>query len=204
MCYKTSADRSRAHDDSGERLVYWEVGAARDLDQDTLDRRRVLGEDHPLTLASAYHLAADLRELREVGDTSDRDASGRMAFDITEDDRSGDLPESPGVALFLVGLTACRISDSEAALTGPSWRATCSEADEAPVSVRARPVPSALGRLERRCATVAVDKPRTSGLIRWPAASAGPACAGRAFKAEPGAAPGRGGAQRSRLDNHYN
>jgi hypothetical protein len=31
-------------------------------------------------------------------------------------------------------------------------------------------------------------------------ARAGPACAGRASKAEPGAAPGRGGAQRSRLD----
>ena len=28
----------------------------------------------------------------------------------------------------------------------------------------------------------------------------GQACAGRAVKAEPGAAPGRGGAQRSRLD----
>ena len=32
------------------------------------------------------------------------------------------------------------------------------------------------------------------------AACAGPGCAGRAVKAEPGAGPGRGGAQRSRLD----
>ena len=41
-----------------------EVAAARKLDQDTLDRkRRVLGEDHPGTLASASNLAADLREL---------------------------------------------------------------------------------------------------------------------------------------------
>jgi hypothetical protein len=35
-----------------------EVQAARDLDQDTLDRRRqVLGPDHPDTLRSAYNLA---------------------------------------------------------------------------------------------------------------------------------------------------
>ena len=41
--------------------------AARDLDQDTLDRRRrVLGEDHPGTLRSAANLAADLRALDEA------------------------------------------------------------------------------------------------------------------------------------------
>jgi len=40
---------------------------ARDLDQDTLARfRRVLGEDHPDTLASADNLAADLRALGEA------------------------------------------------------------------------------------------------------------------------------------------
>jgi hypothetical protein len=39
------------------------VQAARDLDQDTLGRRRrVLGPDHPDTLRSAYDLAADQRE----------------------------------------------------------------------------------------------------------------------------------------------
>ena len=39
---------------------------ARELDQDTLDRRRrVLGEDHPDTLTSANNLAYDLRELGE-------------------------------------------------------------------------------------------------------------------------------------------
>ena len=39
-----------------------EVQAARDLDQDTLARhRRVLGQDHPDTLYSAYNLAAGLR-----------------------------------------------------------------------------------------------------------------------------------------------
>jgi Tetratricopeptide repeat/NB-ARC domain len=39
---------------------------ARDLDQDTLDRRRrVLGEDHPDTLNSAANLANDLRTLGE-------------------------------------------------------------------------------------------------------------------------------------------
>jgi hypothetical protein len=47
------------------------VQAARDLDQDTLDRRRrVLGEDHPHTLSSANNLAADLRELGVVDDGS--------------------------------------------------------------------------------------------------------------------------------------
>jgi hypothetical protein len=37
------------------------------LDEVTLDRRRrrVLGEDHPDTLASAFHLAADLAGLGE-------------------------------------------------------------------------------------------------------------------------------------------
>ena len=40
--------------------------AARDLDEDTLARRRrVLGEDHPDTLASASNLAADLANLGE-------------------------------------------------------------------------------------------------------------------------------------------
>ena len=39
------------------------------LDRDTLDRRRrVLGEDHPDTLASAGNLAADLRALGETDD----------------------------------------------------------------------------------------------------------------------------------------
>ena len=39
---------------------------ARDLDEDTLARRRrVLGEDHPGTLISASNLADDLRDLGE-------------------------------------------------------------------------------------------------------------------------------------------
>ena len=41
--------------------------AARELDEDTLARRRrVLGEDHPGTLDSANNLALDLRVLGEV------------------------------------------------------------------------------------------------------------------------------------------
>jgi hypothetical protein len=36
---------------------------ARQLQQDTLTRRRVLGDDHPDTLASASNLAADVRAL---------------------------------------------------------------------------------------------------------------------------------------------
>ncbi len=40
-----------------------EYEAARRLDEDTLARRRVLGEDHPDTLTSASNLAGDLRAL---------------------------------------------------------------------------------------------------------------------------------------------
>ena len=44
-----------------------ELRAARDLDQNTLDRRRrILGHDHPDTLASAANLATDLRALGET------------------------------------------------------------------------------------------------------------------------------------------
>jgi hypothetical protein len=39
-----------------------------DLNQDTLDRRRVLGDDHPDTLTSASNLALDLGALREARD----------------------------------------------------------------------------------------------------------------------------------------
>jgi hypothetical protein len=47
---------------------------ARDLDQDTLDRRRrVLGENHPDTLASASELAIDLRNLGQVRAARDLD-----------------------------------------------------------------------------------------------------------------------------------
>jgi hypothetical protein len=50
----------------------WYLGeyqAARELDKDTLARRRrVLGEDHPDTLISASNLAAYLRALGEADD----------------------------------------------------------------------------------------------------------------------------------------
>ena len=46
-----------------------EFQAARELGEDTLARRRrVLGEDHPDTLASAGNLATDLRALGEADD----------------------------------------------------------------------------------------------------------------------------------------
>jgi Tetratricopeptide repeat len=49
-------------------------GAARDLDQDTLDRRRrLLGQNHPDTLASASELAIDLRNLGQVRAARDLD-----------------------------------------------------------------------------------------------------------------------------------
>jgi hypothetical protein len=48
-----------------------EVQTARDLNRDTLERRRqILGQDHPDTLASASHLATDLRALGEADDDS--------------------------------------------------------------------------------------------------------------------------------------
>ena len=48
-------------------LAIAQAAAARDLNQDILDRRwRVLGQDHPDTLNSAGNLASDLRELGEV------------------------------------------------------------------------------------------------------------------------------------------
>ncbi len=54
---------SLAHD----LRVLGDVQAARDLDHDTLDRRRrVLGHDHPDTLNSAANLATDLRALGET------------------------------------------------------------------------------------------------------------------------------------------
>ena len=63
--------------------------AARELDEDTLARsRRVLGEDHRDTLASADNLAADLRALgdhqpaRELDeDTLARGQRGKMGPD---------------------------------------------------------------------------------------------------------------------------
>ena len=49
-----------------------EYQAARELDQDTVARRRrVSGEDHPDTLASASNLAEDLRALGESPDGSE-------------------------------------------------------------------------------------------------------------------------------------
>jgi Tetratricopeptide repeat len=56
-----------AHNLAADLRALGEVQAARDLAQDTLDRRRrTLGEDHPDTLASAENLAADLRALAEA------------------------------------------------------------------------------------------------------------------------------------------
>jgi hypothetical protein len=50
-----------------------ELQAARDLDQDTLDRKRhVLGEDHPSTLTSASSLDLDLRILGQPSEAERR------------------------------------------------------------------------------------------------------------------------------------
>ena len=56
-----------AHNLAMDLYELGEVQAARELDEDTLARRRrVLGDDHPDTLNSATSLAADLRALGEV------------------------------------------------------------------------------------------------------------------------------------------
>ena len=46
---------------------------SRDLNQDTLDRRRILGHDHPDTLYSAHNLAINLRKLGDVQAARDLD-----------------------------------------------------------------------------------------------------------------------------------
>ena len=52
---------------AGDLRSLGEHQAARELDEDTLARRRrVLGDDHPDTLTSASNLAADLRALGET------------------------------------------------------------------------------------------------------------------------------------------
>jgi hypothetical protein len=82
-----------------------------------------------------------------------------------------------------------------APLTGLSWRATSSEADEA-TGVRPGMADPASGREIGNGA----DARRMSGTdqvsccVRWPGVRR------RAVKAEPALTPGRGGAQRSRLD----
>jgi hypothetical protein len=77
------------------------------LDEDTLARRRrVLGEDHPDTLASAFHLAADLAELGEY------QAAKELNEDILDrrrrvlGDRHPDTMGSAAFALILSGLAA--------------------------------------------------------------------------------------------------
>ena len=63
-----------ANDLANDLYQLGEVQAARDLDQDALDRlRRVLGDDHPHTLSCASNLAIDLRKLGEVQAARDLD-----------------------------------------------------------------------------------------------------------------------------------
>ena len=63
-----------AHNLAMDLRMLGDAQAARDLDQDTLERRRhVLGHDHPDTLKSASNLAADLRALGEAQAARDLD-----------------------------------------------------------------------------------------------------------------------------------
>ena len=56
-----------AHNLAIDLRMLGDARAARDLDQDTLDRRRrVLGHNHPDTLKSASNLAADLHALGQA------------------------------------------------------------------------------------------------------------------------------------------
>jgi Tetratricopeptide repeat len=63
---KVSADRRTA----AELRELGEYQQARELDEDALARRRrVLGDDHPDTLASASNLATDLRALGQPAES---------------------------------------------------------------------------------------------------------------------------------------
>jgi hypothetical protein len=80
--------------------------AARDLDQDTLDRYRgVLGDDHPDTLTSASNLAADLRGLGEVQAARDlsQDTLDRRRR-VLGDDHRDTLTSANNLAIDLRGL----------------------------------------------------------------------------------------------------
>ena len=89
--------------------------AARDLDQDTLDRRhRVLGQDHPDTLNSAHNLAIGLRELGGVQAARDLDQDTLKAVDRAS--RQIDFRQSPvlvGRDAFLT-LIERRLADAAA------------------------------------------------------------------------------------------
>jgi hypothetical protein len=66
-----------------------EAEAARDLDTDTLARRRrVLGDDHPQTLNSASNLATDLEQL------GDHHAAGALRAEVRHR-RSGQGEAAP-------------------------------------------------------------------------------------------------------------
>ena len=65
---------SSAHNLAIDLRELGDVQAARDLDQDILDRRRrVLGHDHPDTLSSAHNLATGLHELGDAQAARDLD-----------------------------------------------------------------------------------------------------------------------------------
>jgi hypothetical protein len=81
-------------------------------------------------------------------------------------------------------------------LTGLSWRATSSEADEA-TGVRPGMADPTSGREIGNGA----DARRMSGTDQVSCCVCWPGVRRRAVKAEPALTPGRGGAQRSRLDS---
>ena len=83
-----------------------EQQAARELDEDTLARRRVLGEDHPDTLTSAFTVAAELAELGEYQAAKELndDTLARRRRVLGED--HPDTMASASFALILSGLAA--------------------------------------------------------------------------------------------------
>jgi hypothetical protein len=96
------------------------------LDEDTLAaRRRVLGDDHPDTLTSAFHLVAELTELGEY------QAARELNEDILARRRrvlGDDHPETMGSAAFDLILRGLAIGGE------PEWMAALREAHKRPGS----------------------------------------------------------------------
>jgi hypothetical protein len=92
-----------------------EARAARDLDQDTLERRRhVLGPDHPDTLSSAHNLALDLPAMGRPQEPRDGESAAlSVVAGCADRSRSVAIDPAELVATVFPGLSALVIEDVE-------------------------------------------------------------------------------------------